>query len=130
VVKKHFKRSINFAVLTAIIIIFSVLAYRGMNIEYYIEKGNIRINWFGDVTIPIKDINQAIILDNTPEMTKMVGVEFFNIRQGTFSLEGIGRVKIYADDIRRKIVLLKTDKITYGITPDNPEQFVRWIGKR
>lgn len=128
--KGKFKRGFNFAVLAAVIIILSVLAYQGMNLNYTVEKGYIKINWFTGVSVPIKDINEAIILDNTPKMTKMVGVELFNIRQGTFSLEGIGRVKMYAGDVRRKLVLLKTDKITYAITPENPSQFLKWIGKK
>lgn len=128
--KKRSGIGLNGFILVIVAFMVIILAYRGLNIDYKIEKGNIIITWFKGVTIPIKDITEVRILDSTPKMTKIKGVDLMYIRQGTYSLEGVGRVKVYSPDIRRKMILISTDKITYGITPGNPRQFANIINGR
>lgn len=123
---KVFKKS-DCIMIAALILLMVLFLYRGIDIDYKIEDENIKINWFTGVSIPFKDIESVKMLDSTPNMIKIMGMDFMNIRQGIYSLEGIGRVKMYARDIRRKMVLVKTSKMTYALTPKDPIQFTKLL---
>ncbi|HBM75130.1 MAG TPA: hypothetical protein DD429_06190 [Clostridiaceae bacterium] len=123
---KVFKKS-DCIMIAALILLMFLFLYHGIDIDYKIEDENIKINWFTGVSIPFKDIESVKMLDSTPNMIKIMGMDFMNIRQGIYSLEGIGRVKMYARDIRRKMVLVKTSKMTYALTPKDPIQFTKLL---
>lgn len=125
--KAKFKWRLDFIVVILIAALIIALVYQGTNIDYKIEKGNISINWFTGVIIPIKDIAEIKVLDKAPKMKKIIGVELFGIKQGTFDMEGFGRVKVYSGDISRKMVIVRTKQFTYGLTPDNTTRFVKLI---
>jgi hypothetical protein len=123
---KVFRKS-DCIMIAALILLMFLFLYHGIDIDYKIEDENIKINWFTGVNIPFKDIESVKMLDSTPNMIKIMGMDFMNIRQGIYSLEGIGRVKMYARDIRRKMVLVKTSKMTYALTPKDPIQFTKLL---
>lgn len=128
--KKKAGVNLNHFIAVAVIIMVLIMAYKGASIDYTVEDENIVISWFTGVAIPIKDVVEVRILDETPKMEKVIGVELFDIRQGTYSLEGIGRVKVYSPDIKRKMVLVKTDKMYYGLTPGDAQEFAKLVSSK
>lgn len=129
-IKPSFKRRLNILVLIILVPFIIIILFQGFNINYKVVSKNIEISWFSGVKIPIKDITEVKVLDKAPGMIRIMGMSIFNIRQGTYSVEGIGRVKLYVNDITRKLILIKTDKMTYGITPENTKEFVSLINLR
>lgn len=125
-----FNRKLNMIILGAVLLILLIVICQGININYKVEGDNIRINWFSGVDIHIKDIYEIKVLDKVPGMTKITGLDIFNIRQGVYSLEGIGKVMLYANDINRKMILIRTSTMTYGLTPEDTQQFVKSIAKK
>ncbi|KPU45330.1 hypothetical protein OXPF_12230 [Oxobacter pfennigii] len=125
--KKNRTGKLSLVILGIVTVIFLVLANKGIDIKYVVSNGSINISWFGETKIPIKDIVEIRLLDELPQMEKVKGVEFFNLRQGTFFIEGIGKVKVYSPDIRKKMVLIKTPVMTYGVTPENAKEFISYI---
>jgi Protein of unknown function (DUF2679). len=118
----------NLIVLAIVLVFLIVMFYQGTNMKYKIEGENVRITWFAGVNIPRRDIMDVKVLQDKPKMTRIVGVSLFTVKEGTYTLEGVGRVRMYANNINKKLVLVTTDKMTYCITPDNPEQFVKELG--
>ena len=62
---------INIIVFAALCIMILLLTYKGGNIYYKVQNGNIYINWFSGVVIPIKDITEVKLLDDTPVLTRI-----------------------------------------------------------
>lgn len=120
-------RKLNIIILASVFLVVAIIFYQSINIDYKIEDGSIKINWFSGVEIPIGDITEIRVLDKVPQMTKITGIDILGIRQGVYTVEGIGRVKMYISDIGRKLVLVKTISMTYGLTPENTPQFVNAI---
>lgn len=121
---------LEYIMIGALIPLMFLFFYQGINIDYKLEDGNININWFTGVSIPIKDIENVKVLETTPKMHRITGMSFMNIRQGIYSLEGVGRVNMYVRDIRRKLVLVTTSKMTYGLTPENPAEFIKLLTEK
>lgn len=124
------KKKMDFIIIALIAFLALLLLYQGINMDYKVEGGVINIEWFTGVDIPLADVEEVKVLDSLPDMQKIIGIEMGNIRQGTYSLEGIGRVKLYARNIKRKLVLIKTNSMVYGITPENPQAFMEQITGR
>lgn len=124
---KRYAFNLNHVVAASLAVMVFAMAYKGINIDYKVENNNIIINWFSGVVIPVDDVVEVSILEETPKMEKVFGIDLFSIRQGTYSLEGIGRVKVYSKDIKRKMVLIKTHKMSYGLTPEDAREFARLI---
>lgn len=124
------KKKMDFIIIALIASLALLLLYQGINMDYKVEGGVINIEWFTGVDIPLADVEEVKVLDSLPDMQKIIGIEMGNIRQGTYSLEGIGRVKLYARNIKRKLVLIKTNSMVYGITPENPQAFMEQITGR
>lgn len=124
------KKNMDFIIIALIASLALLLLYQGINMDYKVEGGVINIEWFTGVDIPLADVEEVKVLDSLPDMQKIIGIEMGNIRQGTYSLEGIGRVKLYARNIKRKLVLIKTNSMVYGITPENSQAFMEQIAGR
>lgn len=121
-------KKLNLIVIGIVAIVFAVILYQGVRMDYSVSGDSVHISWFKGVNISRRDIKDVVILEDRPNMSKVVGVDLFNIRAGTYQLEGIGNVRMYAGDIKRKLVLVKTDGTTYCITPKDPEKFKSMLG--
>lgn len=128
--RKKLGLKLNIIIIAAVLLIAGILAYQGMNMDYKVEDGHIKISWFTGVEIPVKDITGIKVLDKAPAITKITGVDLFNVREGVYTMDGVGKVRLYVSDIGRKIVLVKTSSMIYGLSPSNPEQFVKMINIR
>lgn len=118
---------LNIIILVSVFLVVAIIFYQSIKIDYQVEDGSIKINWFSGENISLKDIAEIRVLDKIPEMTKITGIDIFGIKQGVYELEGIGRVKMYISDTGRKLVLVKTASMAYGLTPEDTQQFVNKI---
>jgi hypothetical protein len=126
---KFNRTKLNNIVLLIVVPLLIILFIAGSNMKYKVEGGGVKIKWITSINIPADKIKEVQILDKTPGMNRVFGMDMISVKQGTYTLEGIGRVKMYANNIKRKLVLIKTDDTVYAITPENPEEFKKSIGR-
>lgn len=62
--------------------------------------------------------------EKLPALSLRVGESLGNRRNGTFNVAGIGRGKVYAQDITRPASVIFTEKTFYAITPLNSPEFL------
>ncbi len=111
------------AVAVALIAV-AVVGYIASNMEYLVEPDGVVIRGITQVTIPMSEITEVVVLDKAPAMHRNFGISVLNVRQGRFTLIGVGKVNMYASNITRRLVVIRTADATYAITPKDPESFV------
>lgn len=122
------KTKVRLAAVVLTIVFLGLLVLAGNRLAYQIVDEQIRISWIRPVVIPLPEVIAVEILDGTVRMRRDFGIGVGNLRQGTFTVEGVGRVRMYAGDIRRPLVLIHTESAIYGVTPTDASEFKRLAG--
>jgi ABC-2 type transport system permease protein len=98
----------------------SIEFFKGRNLDYTLTAGAVEI---GSTTIPYGDITEVRYLEKIPTLSNRVGTSVGNYKSGTFTVEGIGRGKVYAKDSTQPAVAIFTADTFYIITPENAREF-------
>jgi len=88
----------------------------GVTLEYEFGPDYVK---FQNVVIPYEELVEVRLLEEVPPLSNRVGTSIGNYRSGTFTVEGIGRGRVVADDRTKPALVLFTNKGFYIITPDN-----------
>ncbi len=81
-------------------------------------------------TITFSEITEVQLLEKIPRMRKSFGKDGFGAWVGDFNSEQYGPVKAYILNTKWSAVLIKTEKSTYVITPENAADFADQVQAR
>jgi ABC-2 type transport system permease protein len=94
--------------------------FKGKNLDYTLTQDAIEI---GSTTIPYSEITEVRYLEQIPTLSNRVGTSVGHYQSGTFTVEGIGRGKVFATDSTKPAVVIFTAETFYIITPENALEF-------
>jgi hypothetical protein len=83
---------------------------------------------FGKIRIPYDSI-EDVAFAGSPKIRKISGSAGLFGYFGSFVVDGIGKVKVFARR-ERDFVLIKTNRRNYLISPENPDKFVEELKRR
>lgn len=118
--------------LVSIAIVGSILLFTYFmgNYEYLLEDVGVIITRGRGITIPYEEITDVQYFERLPSLSMRVGESIGSRRNGTFTVAGVGRGKVYAKDITQPALIIFTEKTFYAITPENAQQFMAQIEER
>jgi hypothetical protein len=97
------------------------------NYEYLLDDAGVTITRGRGITIPYEKITDVQYFEKLPSLSQRVGESIGNKRNGTFTVAGVGRGKVYAQDITRSALIIFTEDTFYAITPENAQEFMAQI---
>jgi len=108
-----------------------VTAARAARMEYRLDPDGLTIVWGEPRTIPYADIRSVERVEGRPRLRRIVGTAISGLHLGTFSLQGVGRVRLYAGRIDQHLVLVDAGPHgRLGLTPEDPDRFVAELRRR
>lgn len=103
--------------------IYGIYAFINMNYDYTLNDQGVALTKGKDIDIAFVDIVDVQYFEKLPALSNRVGVSIGNRRNGTFTVAGIGRGKVYASDIKQPGIIIFTSDTFYAITPPNAQDF-------
>ncbi|MGI6344147.1 MAG: PH domain-containing protein [Bacillota bacterium] len=95
--------------------------------EYLLDDTGVTITRGRGITIAYDEITDLQYFEQLPKLSMRVGESIGNKRNGTFTVAGVGRGKVYAQDITRSALIIFTEDTFYAITPENAQEFMAQI---
>ena len=117
----------NAVIIAGTLVVVLALTWQVFTLDYQTDTEGIHISWFLGVTIPLNSIEDVVVMEERPSLSRRAGFNLLQFRQGNYTLEEVGAVKLYVNDINRPLVLIYTDSVIYGITPEDTGAFVEAI---
>lgn len=123
-IRRH-GRSVVHALVVVVLVLFIGHQFQAArNMKYTFGSDAVS---FSSVTLQYHDITEVQYLQEVPPLSGRVGTGIGNLQIGTFTVSGIGRGKVYATDISKPALFIRTDKTFYIITPDNAKEHYEQI---
>lgn len=117
--------------LTAVVLlIVAIAAYVSINFEYVLGEESVTITTGRGVVIPFADVTEVRYFERLPSLSNRIGTSLGRIRSGTFTVDGVGRGKVYATDSSHPAVIIFTAETFYAITPDDAMSFYEQVKAR
>ena len=123
---KKIKTGLNIVVLIGVGIYF-IFAFTNMNYEYTLNDQGVTITRGKGIDIAFTDIIDVQYFEKLPALSNRVGESIGNRRNGTFTVAGIGRGKVYATDINQPGIIIFAADTFYVITPPDAQDFFNKI---
>jgi len=126
---KKFRVAMN--VVTVIgLAIFGIMTLINMNYTYTLSDNAVTITRGKGIVIPFAEIEDVQYFERLPALSNRVGESIGNKKSGTFTVDGVGRGKVYATDATKPAIILFTKDTFYAITPDDAESFFQQVSVR
>lgn len=119
---RKIKRVLNVVVLIGVGI-YGIYAFMNMNYEYTLNDQGVTITKGKGIDIAFTDIVDVQYFEKLPALSNRVGESIGSRRNGTFTVAGIGRGKVYATDIKQPGIIIFTADTFYAITPPEAQDF-------
>jgi hypothetical protein len=115
--------------------LLAALAYQTLScltLRYHLDRNGIVIRWGGtEQVIPIRDIRRIFPVNQLAASTvRRRGLRWPGHERGEGSIPGIGRTRFLATQSPAGQLLLVTPGLAFGISPDNPAEFVKAFESR
>lgn len=106
-------------------------AIRAARLEYRLDEQGLTIVWGRPLTIPYDAILSVRRVEGRPKLRRIVGTALPGLHEGSFTLAGVGAVRLYAGRIDDHLVIVEADRFgRLGLTPDDPDRFVAELRRR
>ncbi|KAF0197177.1 MAG: hypothetical protein FD169_536 [Bacillota bacterium] len=119
---KKIKTVLNTVVLIGIGI-YLIFAFTNMNYDYTLNDQGVTISRGKGIDIAFTEIVDVQYFERLPALSNRVGESLGNRRNGTFTVAGIGRGKVYVTDITKPGIIIFTADTFYAITPPDSQNF-------
>jgi hypothetical protein len=126
--------------LMALVVVFSipvllVMVYQTVSLltlRYKLDRNGLFVRWFGsEQIIPIRDIQRIIRGSELGgDIIRRRGLRWPGHERGVGQVPGIGRTRFLASQPLAGQLLLVTPGSAFGISPDDPDGFVKAFGAR
>lgn len=106
--------------------------FMDLTVKYHVEEDNITINYFcglKSVKIPYADIKGYEISEKNIHSIKLSGIGNDKFAYGRNIIDKIGTTYMYVSS-NKAVLFLKTDKISYGISPENLDKIVEILKEK
>ena len=117
---KKFKSILNIVVLISVGI-YLIFAFTNMNYDYTLNDQGVTITRGKGIEIPFTEIVEVQYFEKIPALSNRVGESLGSRRNGTFTVAGIGRGKVYATDITKPGIIIFVSDTFYVITPSDAQ---------
>lgn len=97
------------------------------NLTYELTPSAVVIHYApANLTVPRQEITGVQVFDRLTEGRRVMGTGMPGLYQGKWSFRETGRITLYAS-VQQQIVVLQTADGPWGLTPADPEGFVRTL---
>lgn len=119
-------------IMLALSVVMGYLAYGVYTLRYTVKDDAVEVHWaFHDTIIPINRITGVERHQGTWKAIRLFGASWPGFHLGFYKVAGIGTVRLYATQlVSGELIVLKSDKLTVGITPIDTEGFIRELQSR
>lgn len=119
---KKIKMGLNIVVLVGVAI-YGIYAFTNMKYDYTLDDQGVTITRGKGIDIAFTEIIDVQYYEKLPALSNRVGESLGSRRNGTFTVAGVGRGKVYALDITKPGIIIFTSETFYAITPPDAQEF-------